>query len=53
MRVTCDGVPLAFPDAAPSPRVVVSELEAKFPTEHVDAYASVVSSALLGGAETL
>ena len=46
VRATCDGKPIGFPDATPSPRDVVTELEAKFPLEHRGAYPSVV------GAET-
>jgi hypothetical protein len=46
VRATCDGIPIPFDDVTPSPRFVVSELEAKFPMEHVDAYDAIVDSHL-------
>jgi hypothetical protein len=53
VRATCDGIPIAFEDAVSSPRFVVSELEAKFPMEHVDAYDSIVTSRFASDAVAL
>jgi len=38
VRVTCHGRPLPFFDPHPSPRLVTTEIDGKFPMEHQDAY---------------
>jgi hypothetical protein len=56
VRVTCHGRPLPFDDATPSPRLVTTEIEGKFPMEHQDAYGVVngkVPEASEGGRFTI